>query len=329
MASREQVGLLDGALAYNSLVRSVAIAVLLASQACGSGDATSFEARRAEWLERIAARPLPDLATLAERSHRGAEGAFEDVLKLRQDGAADAVPALIEILDTQASPTRIEGLAAAQALFRIGGEEAHARLRATLGGDAYPWEIAVDCAFRWHMEGGLRDRFFARYLLRPTNAALKARLTCDRGRARRGEDVTFTLALANVTSDGVALASCQGRLDADLAMREKDGPYAWVRRVDVHGLGALPPPLWRTLEAGQTVEFRFVRAFLPAKRGSGRFRSHGIVRELLIETESGAGGAFEVTGIFSRTYARGEGNPPKPPWLGRVVCAPIPLTITD
>ncbi len=305
------------------------MAVLMAALVCRGGEATDSEARRADWLKRIAARPHPDLATLAARARKGSEGAFEDVLRLRQGGGADAVPALIEILETQPSPTGICGMAAAQALFRIGGEAADAKLRATLGGDVYPWESAVNYAFHWRMEDGLRDRFFAEYLVRSTNAAVTARLACDRVRAKRGEDVTFTLTLTNVTADGLALAPCQGRLDADLVLREKDGPFAWVRRVDVCDPGALHPPPWRTLASGQTVEFRFVRAFLPVKGGGGRFRPHGIVRELNVGTETGAPGAFEVIGVFSRTYAHGEGEPPKPPWLGRAVSPPIPLSITD
>ena len=70
----------------------------------------------------IAARPVPDLGRLTERSSPDYPGpdaldSFYDILKLRQIGDANAVPVLEKIILANLSTGRIHGYAATQALF--------------------------------------------------------------------------------------------------------------------------------------------------------------------------------------------------------------------
>ena len=118
-------------------------------------------APRGPFVARVLERPLPDLAMLPRRVHESADGAFEDLIRLREKGGAEAVPALVAVLEAQRGSTRIFRFAAAQALFHIGGAEAEQALEKESAADDYPWWPAIDYTFHWDMDAGERDRFLA------------------------------------------------------------------------------------------------------------------------------------------------------------------------
>lgn len=307
----------------------VLLPVTLLVAACDGREDAPAVPGRSRFVEQALARPPPDLATLPDRARRGAEGAFEDLIRLRESGGPETVPALIEILDAHRGSGRIHGFAAAQALFHLGGDKAQAALENALAADEYPWQSALDYTFHWDMDAGERDRFLGHCVLRSSNTTLRAKIAADRAQARRGEDVTLTFSVTNAAAQPVAVLTVDGRLEADLVLRDADGRFAWVRPVAQFGADTVPRLGWQQLTPGQTAEFEFVRAFLPCERGKGRYQSHGIVREFNVETGSGRGGKFDVVGVFSRQSARAAPEPPAPPWIGRVVCDPIGLTIAD
>jgi len=255
-------------------------------------------------MERVRARPLPDLSTLAARVEAREDGAFLDLLKLREAGGPDAIPALAEILRAHRGKTDIFGHAAAQALFHVGGADADAALREFFAAG----DVSSDAlyAFAWEMAQEERDRFLAECVLNTTNPSLAATLTADRATVRPGEAVAFTLRVTNVGHEPALLYIDEHEVDVPLFLRDDAGHIAWPRR------GAtkcwMPAHHWLTLAPGSTTEFRFKRSF-----------------------PKGTVGTYEVLGVFHRRSWPKllPPPPPAPPWTGRVVCAPIPLTIGE
>jgi len=282
-------------------------------------------APRSPLVARALERPPPDLAMLPRRVCQSAKGAFDDLIRLRETGDAEAVPVLVEILERERQSTRIFRFAAEQALFHIGGEEAEEALRKESAADDYPWWPAIDYTFHWDMDAGERDRFLARYVVRSSNAKLKARLTADRASAKPREDFTFTLTLANETSEPVAILTSDGMPTMRLVFRDAEGRFPRVQQAGIQC--AIPKLGWRTVEPGKSTEFRFVRSFLPGKGVKGTWTYVG--RPLGVETDGRRDGRFDVIAVVSGCRCEEAGEPPATPWVGRVVSEPLALTIAD
>ena len=134
----------------------------------------SSPAKLQTYQDIIAARPAPDLTTLARRSSPKTQGeeateSFWDLLKLRETPDAKAVPVLEKILVENGPTTRIHGFAAAEALFCIGTAEAHRILARYEPADA---RLAVDYTSHWEMKEPLRSRYIERYLLKNLSKSL-------------------------------------------------------------------------------------------------------------------------------------------------------------
>ncbi len=119
----------------------------------------------------LAKRDLPQIEGLAQRASPDQKGetATEsclDLLKLRDEPAAAAVPELAKILAAHENSTRIHRFAAAQALFTAGGDRATRLLEKHLLAPDYPANPAVTYAAHWAMAEPARSRFIETYLLR-------------------------------------------------------------------------------------------------------------------------------------------------------------------
>lgn len=183
--------------------------------------------------ELLAARPMPNLEKLVERSrytksHNNPDSgeAFWDILKLRDAGKPNAVPVLAEILVNDAGNGRIHGYAAAQALFCIGGKEALDTLDKHLSRlDEYNEELASLYVFHWEMPEPKRSEFIERYLLKDIGHDLE--LTLEAKPDHQGRNIEFRLTVKNVSARPLAMLMPRFH---KLYLRSADGRFlSWHR----------------------------------------------------------------------------------------------------
>jgi hypothetical protein len=143
------------------------------------------ERKHKGYQEIIAARPAPDLATLAARAAPEVSGddateSFWDLLKLRETKDPKAVPTLEKVLIENIPTTRIHGFAAAQALSAIGTPEALQILDRNILTSHIRAQLANNYTSHWEMKEPLRSQFIDKYLLKNLSNDLVIELTQER-----------------------------------------------------------------------------------------------------------------------------------------------------
>ena len=118
----------------------------------------------------IAERPVPNLATLAQRSapediSPDSTESFWDILKLRETPDPQSLPVLEKILVVNLPTRRIHGFAAAQALFTLGTADAGKILDRHFLSSGIDAKLAMKYTSHWEMREPLRSQFIEKYLL--------------------------------------------------------------------------------------------------------------------------------------------------------------------
>lgn len=308
--------------------------VVLALIACAGGCDASSRCGPS-FVAAAAARPMPDLATLAARCdprrHDADAGeAFADLLKLRDFPDPRAVPALTAVLTAHADSLRIHGFAAAQALFCTATAEARIVLARHLLSPSYSAYFGIRYAFFHGMAPAQRDAFIATYHLQNLSRDLAVSLRASAG----GESVVVIVTLENRSEREVCFpdrrpftggllffrSAAGGCMAAETNLLEfKSLPLTWIR---------LPPRgrhSWRIVLTRHTADRRLrCRLGLPADSA------------LVLESRDmvfavGRPGRFQLVAMFEETAGGGR-LPPAPcgmRWLGRAVSPPLDLVLGE
>ncbi|HUS46985.1 MAG TPA: efflux RND transporter permease subunit, partial [Phycisphaerae bacterium] len=299
----------------------------------GASTQPAAETRRT-LREILAARPSPDISTIAERSEPNRTGpqtteAFYDLLKLREGRDANAVPALQEILKGGHPRWRIHAYAAAQALFCIDTPGAHKALAGQLRGGRYPAKRGIDYAFSWQMPKPQRSRFIERYHLTDDSKGLAVELEANT-LPREGR-IDFTVTLRNVSAKAFHLANPKVYLGEMLCFRSADGRYVPSQRT------AYPydmAPKWVQLKPGEEFQHRISAQLRPGIGGKGDTRMPADAAVVLDTRDTrhrvGKPGRFDVFAMFESPVLTPEQSKTLKidnAWSGRAVSKPVQVII--
>jgi len=142
------------------------------------------------------------------------------------NNAPEAVPFLEKVLERYRGTDNVFGFAAAQALFSIGSDRAHAILRRVLLSGDYNTQFGLAYSTGWpiwKMEAQKRSAFIEQYHLVNVSNELALALRSERqGSWLRSGPLTFQVVLTNTTPKPVRLFKEQGGF---LVLRDPKGDY--------------------------------------------------------------------------------------------------------
>ena len=321
----------------------------------------AYGSSTAQWIDRINAKPTPDLSTLFYRcvnSRNTPDSPLYDILKFRESPDTSAVPVLAQILDEFRHTTWIYGDAASQALFAIDTLEAHAALRESLiTRFAEPRDPAFikpyysqgkrfDFAGAWGNREPFRSDFIHRYVL--TNLSTNLAISVDYKRLPERpqrpveyggyEDAVlleFQLEFKNTSKEAFVLSDGIGMFRHSLLfIQQSYGVYAHRGSAEP-ALRSSNPAVVR---AGSSHTYK-IRGVL--RRSSARFDA-GCEKPFVLDfvgakfyLDSGEHSLIAMCEVFPRNRGShdteaGQANEEtdfRHWWLGRAVSKPIPLTV--
>jgi len=290
-----------------------------------------------DYVELLAARPLPDLAHLAERSSPSYSGkdtieSFRDILKLRDVGDKEAVPVLEEILVEHSGSTRIHGFAAAQALFCIGTPEAHRILANHLLSSQYNVQLSFNYTYHWEMAEPKRSRFIKRYHLQNLSKDLTLKLKFNMYEMN-GQLIDFTVTLHNVSGKPLEFWERQVYLGQMLYFQRRDGNFARCKQIVVY---QPPMPLITKLQSGATHVYNIAVRINDAGQLKNRPKWLSEDTEIVAGTpdvmfELGKAGRFKVYAMFEQQplpQTQIDHFKINNPWSGRAVSEPVTIDIS-
>lgn len=295
-----------------------------------------------EFGELVEARPIPDLARLAERSSptygsKDATEAFYDILKLREVGDAKAAGVLEQILAENVNTRRIHGYAAAQALFCIGTPEAHKALAKYLLTNTYKAQLGIRYTSYWQMNQSKRTPFIERYHLVNLSKdlelkldAVKSDVTAESSEAASQFD--FTLTLRNISNKAFRIQDVQVYQASMLYFQSEAGGFVCGELTALFKMG---PPQWVELKTGASHRYNIqlhIRYLEEQEHGGSELSKDA---NLVAETADFRF-ILKNTGPF-KVYAMFEQQPPAEaqinqlkldnPWSGRAVSDPVAIDI--
>jgi hypothetical protein len=331
---------------------AAAVSCLFVSLAFAGRDAVAETFRQI-----IAKRPAPVLEGFADRASPEQKGAmatesFWDLLKLREEPAAAAVPELGEILAAHEGSTRIHRFAAAQALFAAGTEDAKRTLEKYLLAPEYPADMAIGYSSHWQMAEPERSRFIETYLLRDLSRDLAVRVETrwsDAGANNAGagknvmqeKKLLVTVKLINESDRVLAIPGDQHYRTRCLQFRGPSGTFAPQMQMGVHGPIA---SRWQRLKPGQSMSFDVAlqmkvdtTSLATARRNA---TDPATIHALLSSTDTGfvlsEFGTYKLSAMIVRTPLAEEqkkslrerdGIEAGEVWMGRAVSKPVDVEL--
>ncbi len=267
-------------------------------------------------IEQALRQPI-DLETLAERArpdHPGSDNtALFEILRLREEPDPAATDALGEILAKHFDQTHVFGFAAAQALFAIGGEPAHALLERYLLDARYHAPSGLRYIEHWEMKSPERDRFIGRYHLRHLAEDLEVELAVE---PLRDEEVLFRVCLRNLSDRTLSMPF--ELYDDGLNFRDQHGHWILPR---IYRLFRLEKTSGRSLELKPGASHDYP-IHLRLEREDGEARLVGWGHDWKI----GQAERLEAVYMLANSYP-GPADQTPPRWLGRAVSRPVELKI--
>lgn len=234
-------------------------------------------AKHQTFQEMIAARPVPDLTKLVERSSPDnrtpdAMESFLDLLKLREKPDPKASSVLEQVLIENGTSTRIHRFAAAQALFAIGTPKAHEVLKRYLLVEDAHAELAIGYTAYWQMKEPLRSQFIDLYLLSDVPNGLSAELKQVPAANFSGTRFNLVVILKNESKQGIQFLDPQdfpGRL---LHLRDAEGQFV---PGDSLRTNCKPKNDLISLQPGQSHVVEMTVEILDGKSPASRYRNPG------------------------------------------------------
>jgi len=302
-----------------------------------------------DYVELLAARPIPNLVNLAERSSPNYSGkdkdateAFYDILKLREVGDANAIPVLEQILaDHNANTGHIHGYAAAQALFCIGTPEAHNALAKYLLTNTYQARYGIEFTSNWQMNQSKCTPFIERYHLINLSKDLELKLDGVKSDANTVEakNVTqydFTLTLRNISDKAFSIRDVEERQALMLYFQSETGDFILGKMAGPIWSSKSMPPHWVELKSGES--HRYNIALSVKQIGKQERRNLKLSKDATLIAEStdvrfilNNAGPFKVYAMFQQQpppQTRIDHFKINNQWSGRAVSAPVAIDIS-
>jgi hypothetical protein len=310
----------------------------------------------------VAKRATPKLEDLAQRSSPEQTGqiateSFWDLLKLRDEPAAAAVPELVRVLAANDGTNRIHAFAAAQALFAADTDEARRALDAHLLVPEYRVDLAAMYASHWQMAEPLRSRFIDAYILRNLSKDLEITVEAvwrkmdatsgsvgndsNRSQAEPAQNLVVNVKLANRSKRTLAINAGQPYQAMSLFFRNPSGAYWRPMQLVVY---QPPPPHWLRLQPGDSTSYVVTlelktdaESLAKAKR---LYTDNGNAAALLTTSDVGAAvpefGKYKLSAMIAapplveeqqKSLREREGIDPSEVWTGRAVSAPLEIEL--
>ena len=257
------------------------------------------------------------------------------LLRLRDLGDAQAVPALTNLLAKYLGTGNVTAYAAAQALFCIGTEQAHAALQKHLLSPDYSLDDSIRMAFHYRMRPDARDAFIRQYHLRSTLKDLQITLEVEPVPVEGRQRFRFTMTLRNASDHPLVVVAPATYTAAALLIEDSEGNfhagftsirYKFATRYD-----ELQPA--GTLKA--TFDTEPTR--IPEKTLRGAWPFAPIARDSIFLVSSdyalhlGAPGRFKVRALFHSegrlARAMKENGTIPNLWYGTVVSEPVEIDV--
>lgn len=282
----------------------------------------------------LAAMPEPTPEGLLHLYHNQKETTDPDklalmILKLRETGNPDAVPALETIFKENYKRGGDYAYIIPQALFCIGTPQARDILEEYLLRRPYSAETGISETYRWKMKEPARSGFIADYFLMNTSNSMDINL--DVGQEGIGKDLKyiFTITLKNVSSESSRI--CDNRLYMGTMLCLKSlSDNTFSEKVITLTFDAEMPD-WIELNPGADHQFVIkgslekMKSWQRNKLNAGKeskyvLNTHDMVFEVKDKGEFVAYAVFENHRINEDYYKRlGIYNP----WFGRAVSEPV------
>jgi len=301
---------------------------------CGNNSPESPTADKSE-TDTTPIQTKESMDELLKMATSGETKSLDALLKLRDVADERAIPAMEKLLEKHIGSGNVFGFAAAQVLFCIGTEKAHAILSKHLSSPKYSMHQGITYAFYWEMEPSKRNAFIKQYHIQNTASGLSISVTAKDTVKNNQQKIVFMITLKNISEKPVTIYKPHAYLGSMLLLCSSEGSFGSTIQTTKYKM-FIGKASFVKLSPGKMLKFDFTAE--PRWIDSRSWKRYKLPQPNAFVLDCGdmlhaveKAGKFTAYAFYSveERFAQGQGKRLGLPgiWVGRVVSKPIEINI--